>query len=297
MSDVTVLAPGALAAKARRRRRLVRSLLVAACVGYVAILLLLPLAGIVWTALEPGLSVLTETLTSPEVRHAFALTGVITLITVAVTTFFGLIVAWVLVRQRFFGRSLMNALVDLPFALSPVTVGLACVLLFGTGGWFADFFAARGIQIIFAVPSMVLVTIFICVPFTIRELVPVLEEIGLDEEDASRTLGASLWQTFFRVTMPNIRWALGYGIALTTARAIGEIGAVLIVSGLIKGKTETATIYIFTAIEERQTASAYIVALVLAGISIVLLLVLEGLRRRSERIKDEGESESQEVTA
>ena len=130
---------------------------------------------------------------------------------------------------------------------------------------------------------MVLVTIFICVPFTIRELVPVLEEIGLDEEDASRTLGASLWQTFFKVTLPNIRWALGYGVALTTARAIGEIGAVLIVSGLIKGKTETATIFIFTAIEERQTAEAFVVALVLAAISIVLLVLLEAFRRRSEK--------------
>ena len=180
------------------------------------------------------------------------------------TTFFGLVVAWVLVRQRFIGRSLVNAVVDLPFALSPVTVGLAAVLLFGTGGWFTDFFAAQGIQILFALPSMVLVTIFICIPFTIRELVPVLEEFGLDEEDAARTLGASIWQTFRRVTLPNIRWALLYGIALTTARSIGEIGAVLIVSGTISGQTETATIYIFTALEERLEAQAHVVALVLA---------------------------------
>jgi sulfate transport system permease protein len=269
--------------RARRRRRIVRSLIVIGCVGYVAVLLLLPLIGIIRTALEPGIGVVRDTLTLPEVRHAFYLTFVITIITVAVTTFFGLIVAWVLVRQRFHGRAVMNALVDLPFALSPVTVGLACVLLFGANGWFNGFFAARGIQIIFAVPAMVLVTIFICIPFTIRELVPVLEEIGLDEEDASRTLGASLWQTFFKVTLPNIRWALGYGIALTTARAIGEIGAVLIVSGLIKGKTETATIYIFTAIEERQTAQAFVVALVLAAVSIILLVLLEAFRRRSEK--------------
>jgi sulfate transport system permease protein len=157
------------------------------------------------------------------------------------------------------------------------------VLLFGVAGWFTDFFTARGIQIIFAVPSMVLVTIFICIPFTIRELVPVLEEIGLEEEDAARTLGASIWHTFRRVTFPNIRWALGYGIALTVARSIGEIGAVLIVSGLIKGKTETATIYIFNALEERQDAQAFVVALVLAAISVVLLVLIEGLRRRTER--------------
>jgi sulfate transport system permease protein len=274
--------PSTSASRARGRRRLVRGAIVGVTVGYVAILLLLPLIGIVWTALEPGLGIIGETLSKPEVRHAFFLTAQITVITVIVTSVFGLIVSWVLVRQRFVGRNFMNALVDLPFALSPVTVGLACVLLFGLDGWFSDWFAARGIQVIFAVPSMVLVTIFICVPFTIRELVPVLEEIGLDEEDASRTLGASLWQTFFRVTLPNIRWALGYGIALTTARAIGEIGAVLIVSGLIKGMTETATIYIFTAIEERQTAEAYVVALVLALVSVALLVVIEGLRRRTQ---------------
>ena len=267
------------------RRRLGRGLLAAAAIGYVAILLLLPLIGIVTKALGPGLSAIGETLSKPEVQHAFYLTGIITVITVAVTTFFGLVVAWVLVRQRFVGRSLMNAVVDLPFALSPVTVGLAAVLLFGTGGWFADFFAARGIQILFAVPSMVLVTVFICIPFTIRELVPVLEEFGLDEEDASRTLGASIWQTFRRVTMPNIRWALLYGIALTTARAIGEIGAVLIVSGTISGKTETATIYIFTAIEERLETEAYVVALVLALISIVLLIGIEWLHRRNLRAR------------
>ncbi|HEY7478488.1 MAG TPA: sulfate ABC transporter permease subunit [Actinomycetota bacterium] len=265
------------------RRRLVRGGLITASVGYLAVLLLLPLIGIVLVALEPGLSIIPETFSLPDVRHAFYLTFVITAITVLVTTVFGLIVAWVLVRQRFHGRTLMNALVDLPFALSPVTVGLACVLLFGVGGWFTDFFTARGIQIIFAVPSMVLVTIFICIPFTIRELVPVLEEIGLEEEDAARTLGASIWHTFRRVTFPNIRWALGYGIALTVARSIGEIGAVLIVSGLIKGKTETATIYIFNALEERQDAQAFVVALVLAAISVVLLVLIEGLRRRTER--------------
>ena len=265
------------------RRRLLRGSLIAACVTYVALLLLLPLIGIVFTALEPGPSIVGETLSLPDVRHAFYLTAIITAITVVVTTFFGLIVAWVLVRQRFRGRAFLNALVDLPFALSPVTVGLACMILFGLGGWFTDFFSATGIQIVFALPSMVLVTIFICIPFTIRELVPVLEEIGLEEEDAARTLGASIWQTFRKVTFPNIRWALGYGIALTVARSIGEIGAVLIVSGLIKGATETATIFIFTALEERQDAEAHVVALILAAVSVVLLVVIESLHHRTQR--------------
>jgi sulfate/thiosulfate transport system permease protein len=272
-------APAQVTARERRGRRLI----LLACLLWVGVLLALPLLAIVWTVVRSGVGTLTDTLSSPDVRHAFALTAVITLITVVVTTVFGVIVAWVLVRQRFHGRSLLNALVDLPFALSPVTVGLACVILFGPGGWFAPFFQARGIQIIFALPSMVLVTIFICLPFTIREVVPVLEEIGLDEEDASRTLGASVWQTFFRVTLPNIRWALAYGIALTTARAIGEIGAVLIVSGLLQGKTETATLYIYRAYEDRQTPEAYVVALVLAGVSVALLIAIELFRHREHK--------------
>lgn len=273
------VAAGAQLARARRGRRG----LIAVALGWVALLLLLPLVAIVWTVAKAGLSSVTDTLTSPDVLHAFQLTAIVTVITVLVTGVFGVIVAWVLVRQRFHGRSLLNAIVDIPFALSPVTVGLAAVVLFGPGGWFAPFLQARGIQVIYALPAMILVTIFICIPFTIREVVPVLEEIGLDEEDASRTLGASVWHTFFKVTLPNIRWALAYGIALTTARAIGEIGAVLIVSGLIQGKTETATLFIFRAYEERQTAEAYVVALVLAAVSVGLLIVIELLRHRQER--------------
>jgi sulfate/thiosulfate transport system permease protein len=266
----------------RRRRRLVRGAIVGSCMAYVTILLLMPLVGVAWTALKPGLSIITDTFSQPSVRHAFSLTASITVITVLVTTLLGVPTAWVLVRQRFIGRSFLNAVVDLPFALSPVTVGLAALLLFGLDGWFTSFFQARGIQIIFALPSMVLVTIFICIPFTIREIVPVLEEIGLDEEDAARTLGASVWQTFFRVTLPNIRWGLLYGIALTTARSIGEIGAVLLVSGLISGKTETATLFIYSAMEERLDAQAYVVALTLAAISVALLVVIESTRRHVE---------------
>jgi sulfate transport system permease protein len=273
------VAVGTQLAKARRGRRA----LIALALVWVALLLLLPLAAIFWTVARAGLSSVTHTLTQPDVLHAFQLTAIITVITVLVTGVFGVIVAWVLVRQRFHGRSLLNAIVDVPFALSPVTVGLAAVVLFGPGGWFQPFFAARGIQVIYALPAMILVTVFICIPFTIREVVPVLEEIGLDEEDASRTLGASVWHTFFKVTLPNIRWALAYGVALTTARAIGEIGAVLIVSGLIQGKTETATLFIYRAYEERQTAEAYVVALVLAAVSVALLIVIEVLRHRQER--------------
>jgi sulfate transport system permease protein len=167
--------------------------------------------------------------------------------------------------------------------VSPVVVGVMAVLLFGRGGWFEPWFAARGIQILFALPSMVLVTIFICIPFVIREVVPVLQELGVSEEEAASTLGASSWQTFFRVTLKNIRWGLLYGIALTTARAIGEIGAVLIVSGSITGKTETATLYILRAFDQNQDASGYVVALTLALVSIALLVGIEAFKRREER--------------
>jgi sulfate transport system permease protein len=200
-----------------------------------------------------------------------------------VTTVFGVVVALVIARDKFIGRSLLNALVDLPFAVSPVIVGLMVVLLFGRGGWFEPFFTSRGIQVIFALPSMVIVTIFIAIPFVIREVVPVLRETGVDEDEAARTLGASPLQTFFRITLPNIRWGLAYGIALSAARALGEVGAVLIVSGAIQGQTETATLYVMRALENRQTVEAYLVALSLAAVSVVILTVIEFMRRKQRQ--------------
>jgi sulfate transport system permease protein len=281
MLDIT---PGGAEMRRRdRRRKLVRGSIVALCLLYLTVVLLAPLVGIFLSAFGKGLPMIAETLTSPDVRHAFLVTFQITVVTLIVTTLFGAVTAWVLVRHRFVGRRIMNALVELPLAMSPVTVGLACVLLFGRGGWFEPWFTAHGIEIIFALPSMILVTIFICIPFVIRSVAPVLEELGTEEEDAARTLGASTMQTLFRVILPNIRWGLFYGIALTTARAIGEIGAVLIVSGNLKGKTETATIYVLTAAEERLDTQAYIVALTLAAISIVMLGVIEISKRRKVR--------------
>jgi sulfate transport system permease protein len=266
-----------------RRRKLVRGSLVAVCLLYLGVLVLLPLGAIVWTAAKSGWSTIAETFTAPDVRHAFSLTAVIAIETVVVCATLGAITAWVLVRHRFVGRRLMNAIVDLPLAVSPVTVGIMAVILFGRGGWFESWFTAHGIQIVFALPSMVLVTIFICLPFVVRSIAPVLEELGTEEEDAARTLGASSLQTLFRVVLPNIRWGLLYGIALTTARAIGEIGAVYIVSGVLKGQTETATIYILTAFEERNDAQGNIVALTLAAVSIVLLIGIEIAKRSRVR--------------
>ena len=265
------------------RARVIRWALLTLALGYVAVLLVAPVAGIVWTAFRTGLGVVAETFAQADVKHAYWLTFVITIITVSITTIFGVVTAWVLVRDRFPGRRFLNALVELPLAVSPVTVGLMAVLLFGRGGWFEPFFAARGIQMIFALPSMVLVTIFICIPFVIREVGPVLEELGTNEEEAAYTLGASPIKTFFKVTLPNIRWGLLYGIALSTARALGEIGAVLIVSGSLQGQTETATLYVFRALEERQEASGNVVALSLAAISIVLLVAIETFKHRRSK--------------
>ena len=265
------------------RRLLVHGGFTAIAILYVGVLVVAPLIGIAWAALRGGLSTWTSTLAQPDVVHAYLITGIITAITFVVTTVLGVVVALVITRDRFPGRSLLSAFVDLPLAVSPVIVGVMAVLLFGRGGWFEPWFAARGIQILFALPSMVLVTIFICIPFVIREVVPVLQELGVSEEEAASTLGASSWQTFFRVTLKNIRWGLLYGIALTTARAIGEIGAILIVSGSITGKTETATLYILRAFDQNQDPSGYVVALTLALVSIVLLVGIEAFKRREER--------------
>jgi sulfate transport system permease protein len=263
--------------------RPVRLGLIGAAVLYVGTLVLAPVIGILWSVVDSGWETVTSTLSLPDVKHAFWLTFVITIESVLVTTFFGVLVAWVLTRHRFPGRRVLYGLVDLPLAVSPVTVGLMAVVLFGRGGWFEPFFAARGVQVIFALPSMVLVTMFVCIPFVIRSVAPVLEEVGTNEEEAAQTLGASPLQTFFRVTLPNIRWGLAYGVALSTARSLGEIGAVLIVSGAIQGQTETATLFVLRALEERQDASGYVVALLLAGVSIAILMTIEVMRRRKSR--------------
>jgi sulfate transport system permease protein len=266
-----------------RKSRMQRILMVAIALSYVAVLLVAPLAGITYYGLKSGLGPIGDTFRQSDIQHAFYLTFVIMLVTVVVNTVFGVIVALVLTRDQFPGKRLVSALVDLPLAVSPVIVGIMAVLLFGRGGWFESFFAAQGIQVIFALPSMVLVTIFISIPFVIREVVPVLEELGTEEEQAAWTLGASKLQTFFRVTLPNIRWGLLYGIALSAARAIGEVGAVLIVSGSLQGQTETATLYILRAFDQYQEQQGYIVALTLALFSIVLLIGIETFKRKSTR--------------
>jgi sulfate/thiosulfate transport system permease protein len=238
--------------------------------GYLALLLVLPVAMVFGRAFENGVGAAWESVTTPEAKHAFLITILITAIVVPANTIFGIACAIAIVRQRFPGKGLVNAIVDLPLALSPIVVGLAFLLLFGTGGWLHDV----PFDVVFALPGMVLATIFVSLPFVVREVVPVLREIGIEQEQAASTLGASSWQTFRRVTLPAIRWAVAYGIVLTTARALGEFGAVSVVSGRIVGKTETMTLHVEERFQSFDYVGAYAASVVLAILAIGTLVAM-----------------------
>ena len=258
-------------------------LLVGAVALYLGGVLLLPLSAIVTQALARGPGPLLAVFADPAARHGLWLSLALAAIALLANGLFGIAGALVLTRDRFLGRRVLDALVDLPLAVSPVMTGLAFLLVFGRGGWLEPALEALDWKVTFAFPGLVLATLFVTFPFTQREVAYVLEELGTSEEEAAATLGASPWQTFWRVTLPNIRYALGYGVVLTTARALGEFGAVLILGGAISGHTETATTFIYNALEERQESAAYAIALVLALASVVLLALLEWLKRRRAR--------------
>lgn len=255
-------------------------LLVGLVFGYMAVLILTPLFALIWGAFARGLSPIAAALSDPDVLSAFWRTLILSLITVIVHTLCGTTVAWLLVRDRMPGRRIINGLIDLPFAISPVVAGYMLILLFGRRGVLAPVMEALNIQVVFALPGMLLATLFVTLPFMIRELVPVLEAFGIEQEQAAATLGASGWQTFRLVTLPALRWGMVYGIVLTFARALGEFGAVLVVSGGVQGRTETATMYVFRALDDRQQVGAYSAALVLGLISLALVLGAEVVRRR-----------------
>ncbi len=262
----------------------VRGALITTAVLYAGCLLLGPLAAILWGALSQGLGAFARELKSYDAASSFQLTLVIALGSVVVNTILGMCVAWVLVRDDFWGKRLLNGLVDLPFAVSPVIAGFMLILLFGAGGWFEPALKGMGIKVVFAWPGILMATIFISFPFVVREVMPVLEQVSRDHEDAARTLGASSWQTFRRVTLPAIRWGLLYGISLTFARALGEIGAVLVVSGGVSRSTETSTLFILRSLDDRNYTGAYAMAIALAVLSFVLLMAIEIIRKRAERL-------------
>lgn len=242
--------------------------------GYLAVLLVAPVGLVFLRTFEHGVGSAWDAVSSPAARHALELTLLIALIVVPANTVFGVVCSLAIVRRRFPGKGLVNAVVDLPLALSPVVVGLAFLLLYGRGGWFGDWLLARDIQVVFALPGMVLATIFVSLPFVVREVVPVLREIGTEQEQAASTLGASSWQTFRRVTLPAIRWAVAYGVVLTTARALGEFGAVSVVSGRIVGKTETMTLRVQERVEGFDYVAAYAASVVLALLAVATLVAM-----------------------
>lgn len=257
-----------------------RWLLITIVILYVAFLILTPITALAFGAFEKGIGEIISSLNQPDVFLAFWNTLWISLVVVTIHAIFGTLVAWVFVRHRFPGRNLINGLVDMPFAVSPVVAGYMLLLLFGRNGILAPVIEQLGIQVAFAMPGMLLATIFVTLPFMIRELIPVLEAFDTRQEKAAATLGANGWQTFWRVTFPALRWGMIYGITLTFARALGEFGAVLVIGGGVQGRTETATLFIYRALEERQYIGAYSAALVLGLFSLLLVLGSDWLRRR-----------------
>jgi sulfate transport system permease protein len=263
-------------------RAWIRWLLIGLVVSYVGIIILAPLGALVFGAFAGGVGAIVSALSEPQVLSAFWRTLLIGLIVVLIHAVFGTMVAWVLVRHSFRGRRVLNGLIDLPFAISPVVAGYMLLLLFGRRGLFAPVLEMFDIKIAFALPGMLLATLFVTLPFMVRELMPVLHAFGTEQEQAAATMGANGWQTFWFVTFPALRWAFLYGLTLTFARALGEFGAVLVVGGGVQGQTETATLYIFRALDDRQYIGAYSAALVLGLVSMVLVLGADILRRKAE---------------
>jgi sulfate/thiosulfate transport system permease protein len=248
--------------------------------GYLGAILVVPVALVVYKTFEPGLGAVWESITTPAAVHAFYLTVLVAAIAVPLNTLFGIVAALVLVRTNVRGKAVLNALIDLPFAVSPVVVGLALLLVYGRVGWFGPELADAGIRVIFSLPGIVLATIFVSLPFVVREVAPVLREIGTEQEQAASTLGASRWQAFRRITLPAIRWGLAYGIVLSTARALGEFGAVSVVSGKISGETETMTLLVEKRFQNFDLAGAYAASTVLALLALATLLAMTLLERR-----------------
>jgi sulfate/thiosulfate transport system permease protein len=255
---------------------------------YLALLLLLPLGVVFWRTFEHGVGTAWSFMTTPAAISAFWLSVLIAVIAVPLNTIFGVGCALVLARSKTRGRAILDALIDLPFVVSPVIVGLALLLVYGKGGWFGSLFVNNGIQIIYAVPGMVIATVFVSLPFVVRDVAPVLIQVGDEQEQAAATLGASSWQTFWRITLPTIRWGVAYGVVLTTARALGEIGAVIVVSSNVSGSTLTLPLLVYqrdSQIGGQVTTSVYAAATELAVLSIAVLLVMTlfGSRRKDAR--------------
>jgi sulfate transport system permease protein len=272
--------PLATASGKKRQHSFGERVLILLALLYAAALICAPLAAIFWGSLVKGIGEFLTELTSASALSALRLTILLSTGATIINTLFGTCVAMVLARDRFRGRRLVNGLVDLPFAVSPVIAGFMLILLFGRNGWLTSVSDLLGLKVVFAWPGMLIVTTFVSLPFVIRELVPVLEQIGQEQEKAAYTMGATPWQAFWYITLPNIRWGLMYGISLTFARTIGEFGAVLVVSGGVSKLTESSTLFIFRSLDDRNYVGAYAMALTLVIISLTVLTLMEFFKKR-----------------
>ncbi|MEI6381901.1 MAG: sulfate ABC transporter permease subunit CysW [Cyanobacteriota bacterium ELA615] len=257
-------------------------LLIFVGLSYLFLILLLPAINVFYEAFHGGIAKFLESFKDADLIQAIILTVTVALIAVPLNTIFGLCAAWVLARNRFPGRALFLSILDLPFSVSPIVVGLMLVLLYGRNGWFGPILEQADIKIIFALPGIVLATAFVTMPFVAREVIPVLEEMGSQQEESARILGANDWQIFWRIIVPNIRLALIYGVLLTNARAMGEFGAVAVVSGSILGQTATLPIYVEQAYKDYHTQSAFAAAVILALLGVFTLIIKEFLERKGQ---------------
>ena len=261
----------------------VRALLIGVALAFMVLFLVLPLAAVAAEALRKGMDAYLEALREPDAWAAIRLTLLTAAIAVPLNLVFGIAAAWCIAKYEFKGKAFLTTLVDLPFSVSPVVAGLTYVLIFGANGWFGTWLAAHDIKIIFAVPGIVLATIFVTVPFIARELVPLMQAQGNDEEQAAIVLGASGWQTFWHVTLPNIKWGLVYGVILCNARAMGEFGAVSVVSGHIRGQTNTIPLHVEILYNEYQSVAAFASASLLALLALVTLVIKSVAEWRQEQ--------------
>ncbi|MEH2280157.1 MAG: sulfate ABC transporter permease subunit CysW [Nostoc sp.] len=272
-------------AKPKDQKSWVPIVLIGIAIAYLALVQYIPAINVFVQAFSKGVGPFLSNLTRPAFLHAAWLTLLLALIALPVNTVFGLCAAWAIARHKFPGRAIVLSIIDLPFSISPVVAGLMIVLLYGRNGWFGPWLQAHDIKIIFAFPGMVLATAFVSMPFVAREVIPVLEEFGKDQEEAARTLGAKDWQIFLRVTLPSIRWGLLYGLILTNARAMGEFGAVSVVSGNIADQTQSLPLFVEDAYKQYETEAAFSAAVLLALLAVVTLVLKEILERKT-RIKD-----------
>ncbi|MEH1781254.1 MAG: sulfate ABC transporter permease subunit CysW [Nostoc sp.] len=272
-------------AKSKEQNSWVPIVLIGIAIAYLALVQYIPAINVFVQAFSKGVGPFLSNLTRPAFLHAAWLTLLLAVISLPLNTVFGLSAAWAIARHKFPGRAIVLSIIDLPFSISPVVAGLMIVLLYGRNGWFGPWLQAHDIKIVFAFPGMVLATAFVSMPFVAREVIPVLEEFGKDQEEAARTLGAKDWQIFLRVTLPSIRWGLLYGLILTNARAMGEFGAVSVVSGNIADQTQSLPLFVEDAYKQYETEAAFSAAVLLALLAVVTLVLKEILERKT-RIKE-----------